>query len=636
MEIKKQYPSSLEASKRKEEGVFYSTEEVASFMAKVTIDLLLANSSERFRTLQNIRILDACCGDGVFLLACFDYLKKLYNTNYPTFQNAAHYIVLHNLFGVDLDADAVELCRENLYKKSGLFSDNIKIGNSLVDDPEIDPRAFDWKAEFPQVFTSENSGFSVVIGNPPYVSANNMNFAMRQYFNKSETYKLLQGKWDLFIPFFERGFNMLLPEGVLSFIVPYGMLNQSFATPLREYILKNHSLRAITDLHKVKVFTDATVPTCIPVVFKKQNMFQNVEIKHHRKNEKNEDEFFVSHQIAIKKYWQTENFMFRTEKLDDSFDVLQKIKHCGTQLGELFYVSTGAEIHGKEQRIEGKLISGHSKFDILKTEREEGHKPYIEGSAIPKSRITGPYCYPEIEHYLDYDSNFSRMRSPKFKELFDSPKVIVRGNSGLIGLLATYDNEGLYTSHGAILIISKADLPVRHKQYKTKGRKDLKFLLSLLNSRLMQFYYKNTYGGFIVVYPSYVKALPIPLDISAEIIEELSSRVEILLASHKSLAVLNRQFLQVLRSQFGLTKASRKLEHWYELEWADFTNEMKKAKSPISAKKEFEWVSIFEEKRTEAQNYLKKTAYLKGEIDQIVYQIYQLTPAEIAIVEAQA
>jgi hypothetical protein len=102
------------------------------------------------------------------------------------------------------------------------------------------------------------------------------------------------------------------------------------------------------------------------------------------------------------------------------------------------------------------------------------------------------------------------MRSAKFKELFESEKIIVRGSSGLLRILAVYDDRRIYTSHKCTIIIKKSSLPKNHFQYLSIDKLELKYVIAILNSRLMDFYYENVYGGFIDVYPNNLKELPIP------------------------------------------------------------------------------------------------------------------------------
>ncbi len=348
-----------------------------------------------------------------------------------------------------------------------------------------------------------SDGFDIVIGNPPYVSANNMSLQDRQLLNKSSEYLALTGKWDLYIAFTEKSLKLLSKAGVFTFIIPFGVLNQPFAEAIRKIILENFKILSIVDLHNEKIFENATVPSCIPVIQNKTEHEYNLNILEFR-----ESQFHVKYCINIQKYYNAEQYMFRTEDLNKFSEVLNNIKKDSNKLESYFYTSTGAEIHGKEKRSEdGSTVSGRSKFDVLYRTPSDALKPYIEGSAIVKSK-DGRYSYPKIDTWLDY-SNPEKMRSSKFRELFDSEKIIIRRSSGLLRILAIHDQEKIYTSEKCILVINKCDLPKDHKQYSPTKNLELKYLLAILNSKLMDFYYASVYGGFIDVYPNNLKELPI-------------------------------------------------------------------------------------------------------------------------------
>jgi hypothetical protein len=156
-------------------------------------------------------------------------------------------ILLNNIYGVDIDRQAVEVTKlslllkvlegeneETISKQLKLFqeralpdlSNNIKCGNSLVgwdflkDNPsltqeEIDRiNPFDWEKEFPEIFL--RGGFSVVIGNPPYVRQEGLG-EFKDYFQKH--YKVYQGTADLYAYFVERGVSLLQDGGIFSYIV---------------------------------------------------------------------------------------------------------------------------------------------------------------------------------------------------------------------------------------------------------------------------------------------------------------------------------------------------------------------------------------------------------------------------------
>lgn len=347
------------------------------------------------------------------------------------------------------------------------------------------------------------SGFDIVIGNPPYVSANNMSLHNRKELTSLNQYSTLKGKWDLYIAFTERSLRLLNKQGLFTFIIPFGFLNQPFAEELRKLVLKNFMLQSIVDLHEQKIFESATVPSCIPLVQNRVSNRHDVDIL-----DFDDGTFTSKYKIGIEKYHSSIQNMFRTEDIELKVELLQKIKQSGKPLDTHFYTSTGAEIHGKEKRDnEGELISGKSKFAVLNTSYRKGLKPYIEGSDIEKSK-EGRYSYPIIDKWLDY-SEPENMRSPKFKDLFDSKKIIIRGSSGLLRILAIYDDRKIYTSHKCTLIINKSDLPKQHSHYKNAIGPKLKYLLAILNSKVIDFYYEANYGGFIDVYPNNLKELPI-------------------------------------------------------------------------------------------------------------------------------
>ena len=135
----------------------------------------------------NLSVIILCGGKGLRLRPLTSNLPK------PLIKINEKSILENNLFGVDLNDESVEIAKLSLWlrtaqpnRKLNDLNNNIKCGNSLIDDPEIaGDKAFNWQQEFPQIFAK--GGFDVVIGNPPYVRAENIVKEHRQYFisNKS-------------------------------------------------------------------------------------------------------------------------------------------------------------------------------------------------------------------------------------------------------------------------------------------------------------------------------------------------------------------------------------------------------------------------------------------------------------------
>ena len=107
-----------------------------------------------------IRLLDPACGSGAFLIESFDQLHAAYEVSNDHLQELRGHrtlfdldkqILQNNLYGVDLNEEAIEICRLSLWIKTAQrgkaltsLDRNIRVGNSVVDDPAVDPKAFDW------------------------------------------------------------------------------------------------------------------------------------------------------------------------------------------------------------------------------------------------------------------------------------------------------------------------------------------------------------------------------------------------------------------------------------------------------------------------------------------------------------
>src|SRR3989339_75183 len=220
---------------REANGVFYTPEYVVKYIIENTVGKLIENKTPE--QISKIKILDPACGSGSFLIAAYDYLinyhqeyytKQTYSTKkqsksnpldsngYLT-ANAKKQILLNNIFGVDIDTQAVEVTKLSLMLKAlenqsestlesqlSLWHErvlpnldfNIKCGNSLIGNDffnnefcfetisEKNINAFDWESEFKQIFNKE--GFDCIIGNPPYLklTKNNTNSNILEYYNQ--------------------------------------------------------------------------------------------------------------------------------------------------------------------------------------------------------------------------------------------------------------------------------------------------------------------------------------------------------------------------------------------------------------------------------------------------------------------
>ncbi|NOT46576.1 MAG: N-6 DNA methylase [Acidobacteria bacterium] len=199
-------------------------------------------------------------------------------------------ILLNNIYGVDLDAQAVEVAQLSLYLKlleeetaatvqpklAGLreqllpnLNKNIVHGNSLIDYDIMDGQLFEdrelrklnpmnFASTFPQVFA--NGGFDAIVGNPPYVRIQGFPQEQIRYF--STKYQASTGNFDIYVNFIERGLSLITPDGKVGQIVPNKFFKTDYGEGLRHHLTTQKAIEEIVDFGAEQVF-NATIYTCL-------------------------------------------------------------------------------------------------------------------------------------------------------------------------------------------------------------------------------------------------------------------------------------------------------------------------------------------------------------------------------------
>ncbi len=288
-------------TKRKREGVVYTPGFVTRFIVEETIGKTLA---ERFaaaldahgvaetksqnglvyswtpeielkvwrdyrQELRSLTIIDPACGSGAFLIATFDYLAGEYKRvaerlaalgEMVDASEVDREILAGNLHGVDLNPEPVEITKLALWlktaKRGKLLQDlgqNIKCGNSLIADKNEHGRAFDWRAEFPEIFA--RGGFDIVLGNPPYVRMETIK-PFKPYLEKH--YAVASDRADLYAYFYEKGFELLRLGGRLGYISSSTFLRTGSGEPLRHYLRTWAEIETVVDFGDLQIFEGVT------------------------------------------------------------------------------------------------------------------------------------------------------------------------------------------------------------------------------------------------------------------------------------------------------------------------------------------------------------------------------------------
>jgi len=644
---------------RKAGGVYYTPQYVVEYIVKNTVGKLVEGKTPK--EIGEIKIVDPACGSGSFLIGAYQYLldwhKNYYTENGKSKGNSPvlrkgvkgdlltpegnlttsekKRILLNNFYGVDIDVNAVEVTKLSLLLKCmegetdasianqlSLFHErvlptldnNIKDGNSLVDtdfyDSQLDfgfekkIKPFNWQKAFPEVFNrnkeepedelkiiaqkakqhaskalqyvseleeklntvhdptnkvSSNGGFDVVIGNPPYLGGREWkeeNGNVYDYFIGK--YKVAEYQFDIYALFWEAGIKLLKNYGLIGYITPNTWLNNQSNKKLRTYILKNTSIKEIVDYSKIKVFDQATVLPIVTILENHTNKNNTTEIFEPVENG------FIMTQSVNQEIWNDGDLSIININLSQNDLLLRdKIEEGTLPLEKLALIKFGIKIYetGKGKPLQKATFPKdrvyESDFMIDGTYRQ-----YLEGKDI------NPYSITYKSRWLKYGENLAAPRDPI---LFEGERILVRRIVGKT-LISAYTNRDYVTSQ-LLQIVKPFDQSMS------------KFLLGIINSNLMAFYFRKKYNRQDKTFPEIriyeLASLPI---------KQVDERQKPL---QNDIVKLVDQLLQL-------------------------NEEKSEAKLPSK-------VSQIE----------SKIDYCESRINEIVYQLYELTEEEIKIVEGK-
>lgn len=548
---------------KKAGGVYYTPEYIVEYIVNHTVKELLKDKTPR--EVSNIHILDPACGSGSFLIVAYqclldwylEYYKKnlvpLLNKGVPlsdqriqsllpesfskkkktasdvelpiyegTFNKEIDKlkrirsdwalsiterkrILLKNIYGVDIDHQAVEVTKlslllkvlegeneENIDKQLKLFAervlpslhDNIMCGNTLIGwdvvTQEMPPEEikrinpFDWDKEFADIMNA--GGFDAVVGNPPWGSY--LSDFEKDYLNKNYVNKRGEAESHLF--FIEKGIKLLKPRSTLGYITPNTWLAVNNSKEIRRFLLDNISFREICELTK-NIFENAPDIVPILIVIKNEREPDNTcKIRRPqtiRVIESNFSSVFSETSIEQKKWLQDPKYTVNIRSTDEVLRIQKICEKESIPLKEFCNVIYG-------------IKTGDNKKFLSKKQTTKNYVKTLKTGELTRYRLT----------WKGYFLNWSKDLAGYRETSLEVPKIIVqyiRKISLLRRIIAAYDNDGIY-------------YPLNNYSYITQKSEgiSLEFILGIINSSLMNFYFANKFIDYNIK-PTYLQQLPI-------------------------------------------------------------------------------------------------------------------------------
>jgi hypothetical protein len=527
---------------KKAGGVYYTPAYVVQFIVERAVGNALAERDpERLlggRHRQTFRVVDPACGSGSFLIAAYQHLLDWYLSYFVT--DAERWakggsprifsstqgewrlttrerkrILTDHIFGVDIDPQAVEVTKLSLMLKVlegesdemiqlelRLFNEralpdldnNIKCGNSLVgsdvyedaqmtlltDEEQYRINVFDWEEEFGGAM--KEGGFDVVTGNPPYVYRNATEDRLRPYY--ARMYSVVQGNYDLYKFFLERGLSLLKTGGRLGFIVSASFLVQPTFSKVRALLLNTGAIEELAPLGP-GVFIKAAVDSTIVVVRREDGTVADAVIDVRAPVSPTQLPGTASYPIPQRRFETNPGMVFDYRLTEEGAAIVNRIFEEFPTIESGFEFGVG-------------INTGFIKSELVAPRRlDERYHPMVPGTGIAR------YGSVRTDGWIMYDPEYVKSRGSKGRSLpperfFLNDKILIVRTRNLSipqRIVATIDDTQAFNLNRLSNIIARSD-------------HSLLGLLGILNSSLFNWLYSTRFYDYEIK-PVYLRDSPL-------------------------------------------------------------------------------------------------------------------------------
>ena len=400
----------------------------------------------------------------------------------------------------------------------------------------------------PQYMFGVSDGFDVVIANPPYINVENLTSETRAYLFAN--FQACAGRTDIYVAFLEKALSLLNEAGLMSFIIPAAFTKQQYATTLRRMLINNHHIRELVDASSYRIFDNAVVYNIVLLVDKRKSETPT-RVRVHQSNDDFDNRTGVEFTIDQQFFLSLKDARLDSKPPDETaIGIREKAWRKSIRFDEICLVAYGARLNHRSKKI--------GKSHYISQARMAGGKAFCEGSNIERYTFAqeGWLKYSPKEHY-----------NPMFPELFENEKIMFI-NVVKDHLRFAYDNSGIYNSHTVINCVRLDKLVGASHRTATNAVKqgnieiaqqfNYKYLLAVLNSTCINWYFRTFLSENLHFYPNDAKELPIP-KISAAEQEPYIALVDEILAAKEAnpqadTRPLEREIDRLVYQLYGLTE----------------------------------------------------------------------------------